>query len=170
MDLQPYIRDIPDFPTPGVIFKDITPLLQSPQAFTYVIEQMAKHYQGRPVDVVMAIEARGFLFGSALAYKMSKPLVPIRKQGKLPFRTNSVSYALEYGFDTIQIHQDAVKAGSHVIIVDDVLATGGTMHAACKLAQESGAKVAGCALLMELEFLHGRQNLPDYDIFSLLKY
>ncbi len=170
MDLQPYIRNIPDFPQPGVVFKDITPLLQNPQAFRYVIDQMAGHFSNRRVDAILSIEARGFLLGSALAYKMGASLVPIRKKGKLPFRTNGVSYALEYGTDTIEVHEDAVKPGASVVIVDDVLATGGTMAAACRLAEQSGAHIAGLALLMELGFLNGRNALPGQDIFSLLKY
>ncbi|MBI4310845.1 MAG: adenine phosphoribosyltransferase [Chloroflexi bacterium] len=170
MDLQPYIRDIPDFPRPGVMFKDITPLLQTPAAFSYVIDQMAAHYKGRAIDGVLAIEARGFLLGAALAYKMEKPLIPLRKRGKLPFHTVSVSYALEYGSDTIEMHQDGLVAGHRVVIVDDVLATGGTMGAACRLVEQSGGKVAGLALLMELAFLNGRQSLAAHDIFALLKY
>jgi adenine phosphoribosyltransferase len=170
MDLKSYIRDIPDFPKFGIIFKDITPLLQSPEAFRYVIDEFAKHYEGRKIDAILAIEARGFLLGSALAYKMGKPLVPVRKRGKLPFQTVSVTYALEYGSDTVEIHRDGIMAGHRVLIVDDVLATGGTMSAACKLVQESGGKVESLAVLMELSFLEGRKNLPGYDIHTLIQY
>ncbi|MBM3926357.1 MAG: adenine phosphoribosyltransferase [SAR202 cluster bacterium] len=170
MELKSYIRDIPDFPKFGIIFKDITPLLQSPAAFRYVVDEFAGHYESRRIDAILAIEARGFLLGSALAYKMGKPLVPVRKRGKLPFQTVSVTYALEYGSDTVEIHRDGIMEGHRVLIVDDVLATGGTMAAACKLVQESGGKVEGLAVLMELAFLEGRKNLPGYDIFTLIQY
>jgi adenine phosphoribosyltransferase len=170
MDLKSYIRDIPDFPKFGIIFKDITPLLQSPEAFRYVVDQFGEHYEGRKIDAILAIEARGFLLGSALAYKMGKPLVPVRKRGKLPFQTVSVTYALEYGSDTVEIHKDGIMEGHRVLIVDDVLATGGTMSAACKLVQESGGKVESLAVLMELLFLEGRKNLPGYDIHTLIQY
>ena len=145
MDLKRYIRDIPDFPKPGILFKDITPLLQSPEAFRSVIDRIAEHFDKRHVDAVLAIEARGFLFGAALAYRLGKPLVPVRKRGKLPFETYAATYSLEYGNDTVEMHKDGVVAGQRVAIVDDLLATGGTMAAACQLVEESGGRVEGLA-------------------------
>ena len=170
MDLRSYIRDIPDFPKPGILFKDITPLLQSPEAFRYVIDRTARYFEGKHVDAVLAIEARGFLFGAALAYRLGKPLVPVRKQGKLPFETYAVTYSLEYGNDTVEMHKDGVVAGNRVAIVDDLLATGGTMAAACRLVEESGGKVEGLALVIELTELEGRKLLQGYDIFTLIEY
>lgn len=170
MDLTRYIRDIPDFPKPGILFKDITPLLQAPEAFAYVIDRFADYFGGRNVDTVVAIEARGFLFGAALAYRLAKPLVPVRKRGKLPFETNSVSYALEYGSDTVEVHRDGVVVGHRVVIVDDLLATGGTMAAACRLVEQSGGVVDGLALVIDLTELNGRSKLEGYDILSLVEF
>ncbi len=170
MNLRSYIRDIPDFPKPGILFKDITPLLQSATAFAHVMDCLVQCYQDRTVDAVLAIEARGFFFGAGLALRLNKPLVPIRKQGKLPYETRSVTYALEYGSDTVEIHRDGIEPGQKVIIVDDLLATGGTMAAACRLAEESGAEVEGLALVIELTELAGRNRLGSYDILSLVKY
>ncbi len=170
MELKSYIRDIPDFPKPGILFRDITPLLQSPEAFSDVIERFSQHYQGGKIDVVLAIEARGFLFGAPLAQRLAKPLVPVRKQGKLPFETHSVSYSLEYGTDAVEIHKDGVVAGHRVLIVDDLLATGGTMAAACRLVEKSGGQVEGLALVIELVELGGRGQLPGYDILALVQY
>ena len=170
MDLKAYIRDIPDFPKPGILFKDITPLLQDPPAFTHAIDLLAEYYQGRSVDAVVAIEARGFLFGAPLAYRLGRSLVPVRKRGKLPFETHAVTYALEYGSDTVEMHKDGVVAGHRVVIVDDLLATGGTMAAACRLVEESGGKVEGLALVIELTELGGRKHLQGYDILTLIEY
>ncbi|MCZ6867418.1 MAG: adenine phosphoribosyltransferase [Chloroflexi bacterium] len=170
MDLKRYIRDIPDFPKPGILFKDITPLLQSPEAFRRVIDSMASYFEGKHVDAVLAIEARGFLFGAALAYRLGKPLVPVRKQGKLPFETYAATYSLEYGNDTVEMHKDGVVAGHRVAIVDDLLATGGTMAAACRLVEKSGGQVEGLALVIELTELDGRKLLQGYDIFTLIEY
>ena len=170
MKLKSYIRDIPDFPKPGILFKDITPLLQSPEAFREVVDRLAGYFDDKHVDTILAIEARGFLFGSALAYRLSKPLVPVRKQGKLPFGTYAVTYSLEYGNDTVEMHKDGVVAGDRVGIVDDLLATGGTMAAACRLVEKSGAKVEGIASVIELTELQGRKLLRGYDIFTLLNY
>ncbi len=170
MDLKRYIRDIPDFPRPGILFKDITPLLQSPEAFKEVIDRIACYFEGKHVDAVLAIEARGFLFGAALAYRLGKPLVPVRKQGKLPFETYAATYSLEYGNDTVEMHKDGVVAGHRVAIVDDLLATGGTMAAACRLVEESGGQVEGLALVIELTELDGRKLLQGYDIFTLIEY
>ena len=170
MDLKSYIRDIPDFPVEGIIFKDITPLLQNPLAFCYAVDAIAEFLGSKKTDAILSIEARGFFFGAALAYRLHKPLVPIRKEGKLPFSTKAVSYSLEYGTDTLEIHEDGVLTGQEVVIVDDVLATGGTVEAACRLVDSIGAKVSGLAFLVELGFLNGRKNLSNYDIFSLITY
>jgi adenine phosphoribosyltransferase len=170
MDLYKYIRDIPDFPKPGILFKDITPLLAEPRAFQYAIDQMAAHYRGRPVDAVAAVEARGFLFASPLALALQKPLVPLRKPGKLPHRTHSFTYDLEYGSAELHVHIDAVAPGTHVLLVDDLLATGGTMRAGCQLIAKAGGNVAGCVFLVELTFLHGRDKLQPCEVFSLIQY
>ena len=169
MNLVDYILDIPDFPKPGVLFKDITPLLKEPAAFTYVIDRLAEHYQNGSIDAVVAIEARGFLVGAPLAYRLEKPLVPVRKKGKLPFDTRGVKYSLEYGSDIMEMHVDAVLPGNSVVIVDDVLASGGTMVAASKLVEESGGRVEGLALVIELVGLRGRELLQKHNVFSLLK-
>jgi adenine phosphoribosyltransferase len=170
MDLTKYIRDIPDFPKPGILFKDITPLLAEPRAFRHSIDLLAEHYGGRPIDAVAAVEARGFLFAAPLALELEKPLIPLRKPGKLPYRTYSLKYELEYGTAELQMHTDGIVTGHHVLMVDDVLATGGTMQAGCHLVEKAGGKVAGCAFLVELTFLNGREHLPQCEIFSLIKY
>jgi adenine phosphoribosyltransferase len=170
MDLTQYIRDIPDFPKPGILFKDITPLLAHPPALRYAIDRMADHYRHEPVDVVAAVEARGFLFAAPLALLLSKPLVPLRKPGKLPYRTHALSYDLEYGSAELQVHIDAVSSGSHVLLVDDLLATGGTMWAGCQLVEKAGGRVAGCVFLVELTFLGGRARLKPHEVFSLVQY
>src|SRR6266853_4298787 len=155
MDLAKYIRDIPDFPKPGILFKDITPLLAEPRAFQESIDRMREHYRGRQVDAVAAAEARGFLFAAPLALLMKKPLIPLRKPGKLPYRTHALQYDLEYGSAELQVHIDGVTAGQHVLLLDDLLATGGTMQAACGLIEKAGGHVVGCAFLVELLFLKG---------------
>ena len=170
MDLKTYIRAIPNFPKPGILFRDITPLLQDSGAFKHVVECFGEHYEGREIDVVVAIEARGFLFGAPLAYRLGKPLVPVRKQGKLPYKTSSVSYSLEYGSDVVEMHEDGIVAGHRVVIVDDLLATGGTMAATCRLVEKLGGRVEGLALVIELTDLGGRKLLPGYDILALVKY
>jgi adenine phosphoribosyltransferase len=170
MDLSQYIRDIPDFPKPGILFKDITPLLANPDAFRHAIDRMAVQYQGGPVDAVAAVEARGFLFAAPLALALHKPLVPLRKPGKLPYRTHSLSYDLEYGSAELQVHTDALIHGARVLLVDDLLATGGTMAAGCKLVEKAGGHVAGCVFLVELSFLEGRTKLKPYEVFSLIRY
>ncbi len=169
MELADYIRDIPDFPKPGILFKDITPLLANPEAFRGAIEQMVAHYQGRRIDAVAAAEARGFLFAAPLALLMKKPLVPLRKPGKLPYRTHKLQYDLEYGSAELHVHTDGIDAGANVLLVDDVLATGGTMAAACQLIEQAGGKVASCAVLLELGFLKGREKLGRHEVFALLK-
>ena len=170
LDLKQFIRDIPDFPSPGVLFRDITPLLQSPEAMGAVIDAFALHCQELDVNTVAAIEARGFLFGAPLAHRLGIPLVPVRKEGKLPFETHRVEYALEYGSDAVEIHKDGVTADDRVIVVDDLLATGGTLVAACKLLESTGATVESVALVIELSDLSGREKLPGFNIFSLVQY
>jgi adenine phosphoribosyltransferase len=170
MDLAQYIRDVPDFPKPGILFKDITPLLAEPRAFQQSIDQLAARYRDRPLDSVAAAEARGFLFAAPLALALNKPLIPLRKPGKLPYRTHALQYDLEYGSAELQMHTDGVPEGSRVLLVDDVLATGGTMQAGCRLIEKAGGKVAGCAFLLELAFLHGRDKLRPHEVFSLLQY
>ncbi len=168
MDLAKYIRDVPDFPKPGILFKDITPLLGDPAAFGVAVDRFAERYADEPIDVIASIEARGFLFAAPLAVKLGKPLVPLRKPGKLPWDTLSITYALEYGEDAIEMHADAILPGQRALIVDDVLATGGTVSAAVRLAERAGAEVAGLAFLIELEGLRGRDRLRGYDLFSQL--
>jgi adenine phosphoribosyltransferase len=168
MDLESYIRDIPDFPKEGVVFKDITPLLASPEAFAEAIDRLAEPYMDAGVTRVMGAEARGFILGGALACRMGAGFVPARKPGKLPWATTSVEYELEYGTDSLEMHVDAMGPGDVVLIVDDVLATGGTAGAKADLVMRSGAEVAGFAFLMELDFLHGRGKLGDSRIVSLI--
>jgi adenine phosphoribosyltransferase len=170
MDLSRFIRDIPDFPKPGILFKDITPLLAEPRAFHYAVEQLANHYPADTVDIVSAAEARGFLFAAPLALRLSKPLVPLRKPGKLPHKTHTLRYELEYGSAELQMHIDAVTPGARVLLVDDLLATGGTMEASCRLIAQAGGRVVGCAFLIELTFLGGREKLRPHEVFSLIQY
>ncbi|MCE9565659.1 MAG: adenine phosphoribosyltransferase [Planctomycetes bacterium] len=170
MDLKAYIRDVPDFPKPGVMFKDITPLLSDPSAFSYAVARMSAHYATEIIDSIAAAEARGFLFAAPMALELRKGLIPLRKPGKLPHTTHSFKYDLEYGSAELQMHSDAIRRGSRVLMVDDVLATGGTMAAACKLIEQAGGVVVGCAFLIELSFLNGRTMLPGRDCFSLITY
>lgn len=170
MDLRSYIRDVPDFPKPGILFKDITPLLADPAAYAYAVAKLAAHYATIPVDAIAAAEARGFLFAAPIALELRKPLIPLRKPGKLPFQTHSLKYDLEYGSAELQVHTDAIPPGGKVLLVDDVLATGGTMAAACKLVEHAGGHVAGCAFLLELTHLKGRERLADYNCFSLIQF
>jgi adenine phosphoribosyltransferase len=170
MDLACYIRDVSDFPKPGIVFKDITPLLAEPAAFRHAIDVMRQHYQGRRIDAVAAAEARGFLFAAPLALQLERPLIPLRKPGKLPYRTHSLQYDLEYGSAELQVHIDGVSEGAHVLMVDDVLATGGTMAAGCQLIEKAGGKVVGCVFLVELAFLNGSEKLKPHEVFSLIKY
>ena len=169
-DFSKFIRDIPDFPQPGILFKDITPLLQDPHAFRDAVDAMAAHYESKNVDVVVGIDARGFIFGGALAYRLGVGFVPVRKSGKLPYRTHEASYELEYGVDTLGIHQDAFPPGSRVLICDDVIATGGTLAATIDLVKKLDSEVAGIAVLIELTFLNGREKLTNQDIFSLIEF
>lgn len=170
MDLKAFIRDVPDFPKPGVLFKDIMPLLAHPEAFAFAVNELCRHYPASGVDVIAAAEARGFLFAAPMALQMKKALVPLRKPGKLPGATRSFKYDLEYGSTELHVHYDAIAAGARVLLVDDVLATGGTMAAACKLVEGAGGTVVGCAFLIELLFLNGRAPLAGRDVFSLLSY
>ena len=169
-DFSKFIREVPDFPQPGILFKDITPLLQDSQAFRDAVDTMAAHYESKNIDVIIGIDARGFIFGSALAYRLGVSFVPVRKSGKLPYRTHEASYELEYGTDTLAIHQDACSPGSHVLICDDVIATGGTIAATISLVEKLGSEVAGIAVLIELAFLDGREKFSDHDIFSLIEF
>lgn len=170
MDLAQYIRDIPDFPKPGILFKDITPLLAEPVAFAESIRRLAEYYRKRPIDAVAAAEARGFLFAAPLALELKKPLVPLRKPGKLPYRTYSLKYELEYGHAELQMHTDSIEKGERVLLVDDLLATGGTMLAGAQLVEQAGGEVVGCAFLVELSFLKGRTKLEPREVFSLLTF
>ena len=167
IDLESYIRDIPDFPKPGVMFKDITPLLASPEGFKEAIERMAQPYEDAKVNKVLGAEARGFILGGALACRLGAGFVPARKPGKLPWKTTSAEYSLEYGTDQLEMHTDAVAPGDRVLIVDDVLATGGTAAAKADLVTRSGGIVVGYSFLMELDFLHGREKLGNHKIVSL---
>lgn len=168
--IKALIRDIPDFPKPGILFKDITPLLADPVAFRRVIETLSDHYRNQRIDQVVCVEARGFLIGAPLAYKLGAGIVPVRKPGKLPYDCVSATYALEYGTDMLQMHRDALQTGSRVLIADDVLATGGTTAGVVDLIQKVGGEVAGVAVLMELMFLKGRERLKGQEVFSLLQY
>jgi adenine phosphoribosyltransferase len=170
MNLAEYIRDIPDFPKPGILFKDITPLLAEPAAFAESVRRLCDHYAGRPIDAIAAAEARGFLLAAPMALRMHKPLIPLRKPGKLPYRTYSLKYDLEYGTAELHMHQDGIARGARVLLVDDLLATGGTMQAGCRLIEQAGGTVVGCAFLVELTFLDGRQRMKPYEVFSLIQY
>ncbi len=170
IDLKKIIRDIPDFPKKGILFKDITPILSHPEAFRLVVDQLAEDMQKKKIDVLVGIESRGFIFSPVLAYKLGVGFVPVRKKGKLPYKTEQMAYALEYGEATLEIHQDALKKGARVAIVDDLLATGGTALAAAKLVEKLGGKVEKISFLVELLFLHGRDKLAGYDTFSLIQY
>ena len=169
-ELKKYIRDIPDFPKKGIIFKDITPLLNDKDAFKKTIDLLAKQFKKDKIEHVVAVEARGFIFGGALAQKLKVGFVPIRKKGKLPFRTKNVTYQLEYGTDTLEIHEDAIRPNARVLVVDDVLATGGTVKAVTDLLKEEQANIAGIVFLIELKFLKGKEKLKDFPIYSLIKY
>ncbi|MGH9786809.1 MAG: adenine phosphoribosyltransferase [Terriglobia bacterium] len=168
--LKALIREVPDWPRPGILFYDITTLLKDKAGFRQLIDALADHYAGRALDRVLGIEARGFIFGPALAYRLATGFVPVRKPKKLPAETARVSYALEYGTDALEVHRDAILPGDRVLIVDDLLATGGTASACARLVRELGSTVAGAAFVVELEFLGGRAKLDGIDVFSLLKY
>lgn len=169
-DLKKLIREVPDYPKPGILFYDLTTLLKDKEGFRAVIDRLCGHYNGHTIDIVAGIEARGFIFGPALAYRLSAGFVPVRKPKKLPAKTASISYALEYGTDTLEIHEDAIKPGQRVLICDDLLATGGTASATSKLVEKLGGKIEGAAFAVELTFLNGRSKLNGYDVFSLIQY
>lgn len=169
-DLKKHIRDIPDFPKEGIIFKDITTLLKDKDAFKKSIDLLAKKFSKEKIDVVIGVEARGFIFGAALAYKLKAGFVPIRKKGKLPSKTKSVTYDLEYGTDVLEMHEDALSDKSRVLIVDDLLATGGTIQAAIELVKSQNAIISGVAFLVELRFLKGKNKLKDLPVYSVIKY
>jgi adenine phosphoribosyltransferase len=166
--LAGHLRDVPDFPKPGIVFKDLTPLLGDVDAFRYTVDAIADHAAGLTVDKVVGIEARGFIFAAAVAYRLGAGFVPVRKAGKLPWKTVTETYALEYGSDSLDIHEDAVTPGDTVYIVDDVLATGGTAAATCTLVERVGGQIAGLAFVVELGFLGGRAKLTNHDILSLI--
>src|SRR6202158_3079197 len=168
--LKKLIREIPDFPKPGILFYDITTLLKDKTGFATLIDKLAEYYISREVDLVLGMEARGFIFAPALAYRLNAGFVPVRKPGKLPAATVKYDYALEYGTNSLEIHRDAIRKGQRVIIVDDLLATGGTAEATTKLAASLGAEVVGLGFVVELDFLKGRDKLREYDVFSLLHY
>lgn len=170
MQLASLIRDVPDFPVPGILFKDITTLIRDARALKEVIDRMAEHYANTPVDIVAAIESRGFIFGAPLAYRLGAGFVPVRKPGKLPTHAINESYSLEYGTNTLEMHADAIQAGQRVLVVDDLLATGGSARAAINLVERLGGKVVGVAFLIELDFLHGRDKLQGYPVLSLVHF
>ncbi len=169
-NLKSLIREVPDFPKPGINFYDITTLLKDAAGWRAVIDALKEHYAGTPVDVVVGIEARGFIFAPAIAYALGAGFVPVRKPGKLPAATESVEYALEYGTDRLEMHKDAVQPGARVLILDDVLATGGTAAGVATLVERLGGKVVGLGFVIELDFLHGREKLKGRDVYSLLRY
>jgi adenine phosphoribosyltransferase len=169
-DLKKLIREIPDYPRPGILFYDLTTLLKDKQGFQKLVDNLGDHYANRKVDVVVGVEARGFIFAPALAYRLGAGFVPVRKPNKLPAKTAKVSYQLEYGTDTLEIHEDAIRPGQSVLISDDLLATGGTAAATVKLVKMLGGNVNGVAFAVELTFLNGRAKLPGMDVFSLIQY
>jgi len=168
--LKKLIREVPDFPKPGILFYDITTLLKDKLGFATLIDALSEHYLPNKVDLILGIEARGFIFGPAFAYRLNAGFVPVRKPGKLPAATIRFEYALEYGQNTLEVHKDAIQKGQRVIIVDDLLATGGTAEATARLAASLGAEIAGLGFVVELDFLQGREKLKQYDVFSLLHY
>ncbi len=168
--LKKLIRTVPDFPKPGILFYDITTLLKDKAGFAHMIDAFAAHYIGKNIDIVLGTEARGFIFAPAIAYRLNAGFVPVRKPKKLPAETAKVSYDLEYGSDSLEIHLDAVKPGQRVLLVDDLLATGGTMAATVQLVEQLGGEVVGIAFAIELDFLKGRSKLEKYDVYSLLHY
>jgi adenine phosphoribosyltransferase len=168
--LKGRIRDVADFPTPGIVFRDLTPLLGDPEALRFSIDALAEAFAGRRIDKVVGVEARGFIVAAPVAYRLGAGFVPVRKPGKLPWHISSEQYALEYGVDSLEMHDDAVGAGEHVLVIDDVIATGGTARATTRLVEGAGATVAGLGFLVELTYLAGREKLDGYDIVSLVVY
>lgn len=170
MDLKKFVGSVPDFPAKGISFKDITPLLRNEKAFKYVIDELAQHYKDKKVDVILGAEARGFIIGGALAYKLGVGFIPARRPGRLPREVARAEYELEYGTDALEMHSDAIKKGNRVLVVDDVLATGNTALAKVNLVEQLGGKVVGLAVLLELTFLRGRDQIKNYDVLSLIQY
>jgi len=170
MELKRFIRDIPDFPKPGILFRDITPLLADKRALDEAIAALAGPFKGDKIDLVAAVEARGFIFGAPLAYELAAGFVPIRKPGKLPAEKISASYTLEYGINTLEMHKDAIQPGQRVLLVDDVLATGGSAQAAAELIEKLGGKVVSIVFLVDITYLHGMDKLKGYEVFSLIKF
>ncbi len=168
--LKQIVREIPDFPKPGILFYDITTLLRDGKGFAEVIDIFARHYRDQKLDAVVGVEARGFIFAAAVANRLGLGFIPVRKPGKLPYRTVSQSYQLEYGTDTLEMHADAVQRGDRILLIDDLMATGGTARAVAEMIRGQGGEVAGMGFVIELEFLSGRKSLPGYEIFSILKY
>ena len=169
-ELKKLIREIPDYPKPGILFYDLTTLLKDKKGFQVLIDRLCENYANQKVDIVVGVEARGFIFAPALAYRLGAGFVPVRKPKKLPGKTAKISYQLEYGTDTLEIHEDAIKPGQSVLLSDDLLATGGTAAATVELVQKLGGKVTGAAFAVELNFLNGRAKLPGIDVFSLIRY
>lgn len=169
-ELKQYIRNIPDFPKKGILFRDITTLIGDKDKFKEVINTLADRYADKKIDVVLAVESRGFIFGGALAYKLGAGFVPVRKKGKLPYKTYKASYSLEYGEDTLEIHEDAIKPGERVLLIDDLLATGGTVGAVTELVKKLKGKIIEVALIIELEDLKGRSRLKDFPVYSMIQY
>jgi adenine phosphoribosyltransferase len=170
VDLKGYIRNIPDFPQKGVMFRDITILLKEPKAFKYAIDTIVAKYRAEKINKLVSVEARGYIFGGVLAYKLDCGFVPVRKCGKLPGETVAMEYTLEYGKNTLEIHKDAIKKGERVLVFDDLLATGGTVLATCKLIEKLGGRVVGCAFISDLTYLKGSEKLKHYKVFSLVQY
>ena len=168
--LKDKIRDIPDFPKPGIIFKDITPLVKDPATLKLAVHQLLHPFLGMDITAIAGMEARGFIFGSLVAWELGLPFIPLRKPGKLPYSVHSISYDLEYGSATLEAHTDAFTAKDRVLLIDDLLATGGTAKASCELIEKLGAKIVACAFVVELDFLEGRKKLSDYQVHSLLHY
>jgi adenine phosphoribosyltransferase len=170
MDLKKFIRDIPDFPQKGVMFRDITTILKNPEVFKFCIDSIVNKYKDSKIDKVVSIEARGYIFGGAIAYNLGCGIVPVRKLGKLPAETVRMEYELEYGKNIIEIHKDGIEKGERVLLFDDVLATGGTMLAACKLVESLGGVVVACAFIANLTYLSGTEKLKDYEVYALVEY
>ncbi len=168
--LKQKIRDVPDFPKKGIVFKDITTLTRDPVAFKRAVDSLVARYRGKAIDCVVSVESRGFIFGSVLAHHLGAGFVPVRKPGKLPWKKIRMDYELEYGRDAVEIHEDAIEKGDRVLIVDDLLATGGTIKATADLVKKLGGEIVGLAFLIELGFLKGREKLKEYDVFSLINY
>lgn len=170
MDLKKSIRNIPDFPKPGILFRDVTTLIQNKKAFKKAVDTLVTKYKNKGIDKVVGVEARGFIFGAAVAYKINAGFVPVRKKGKLPFKTISAAYELEYGTDTLEIHLDGVSAGEKILIIDDLLATGGTVKAAIELVEKLKGKIIGIGFIIELVDLKGREKIAGYPVCSLVKF